>query len=426
MLRSYRRNDNFNQGDFRKLFTLDTPHTGSPLADLLVSLRGGPGGAAFLLLAIALDKPIHLGAIDDLRNHSPAISEITATPVPSHALVGVGGSDVLEAIPGELGDLYRIVTFFIGVRGDELFEEGQHDAIVGRRSQEGGLSPNAYTVIGGGDGIHVPAGPLGPGNTASPIYSDRLFELIDTPATDIQFEEFPPPASLRVGEERPQWVPAIRGVAEGTLAITSPADQTVVEPGELLPIVVEPSAGLELTELLVVLPGEAVKDTPPFDLQVTIPETLLGPIELLAAGKTAAGEIVLSEPITLVVQPQAVVEAVRIEPRAPVLRGLGAKLDLSLLASYSDGVTRDITDVDSGVELASSDRAIVAVSGGTLTSRALGAGLEQRGARRNEHLSAARPRGTSLPESQCRDCRNRVDQPISRRGVPRLLLRGTR
>ena len=129
-----------------RLYTLNTPHLGSPLANLLVELRDNLSPLKRFLLILAAEresgKPINRGAIDDLAVGSDALAAIPDTRVLSHALVGIGGSqwaaETLKDAPGLIGDVYRIVDFLSGP-GD-LFEGVQHDLVVGRDSQIGGLS----------------------------------------------------------------------------------------------------------------------------------------------------------------------------------------------------------------------------------------------------------------------------------------------
>ncbi len=188
---TYKSNENFFSGDVHKLITLDSPHRGSPLASWLVQLRDHPiAGVVARGAAERLKMPIG-GALDDLSSGSPALLAIPAAPVPAHALVGVGGSDVLTLAPGALGAFYTAMLFF--TPGNTIWQGGQHDFVVGRQSQEGGLPPAATTVIGGLDGIHTR-------NTASSVYSNRLEELLNTDGTADTFAELP--GGRRAGRHR--------------------------------------------------------------------------------------------------------------------------------------------------------------------------------------------------------------------------------
>ncbi len=372
--RNHRRVDNFYSGDVNKFFTLDTPHTGSPLANLLQSIWTTPlVGFVAARLFEAMDLVIDQGAIEDLSVGSTAIAGIEETGVPTHAVVGVGGSELFPQVTPILTQLAFLVDLFSTTGIDDLYAGLEHDVIVARESQEGGATAPAYTVVGGGDGIHIGGGSI-PGNTGSIVYSELLSALIDTPATSPLFSNFPAPSSLRAPDlSRTPFESAVRGIADGTLVITFPEDGTIVEPGQTVTVTVAPSVGLELAEVVVVLPGTAARVVGGLDLEVVVPERSVGPVNVLAAGKTPAGDLVLSAPTTLYVQPGAGLEAIRIEPQRPILVGVGSSLDLVVEGSYADEVVRDISSPATGTEYLLSDPAVLRLSGSRIEALSEGA-----------------------------------------------------
>ncbi len=371
--RNYRRVTNFFEGDIRKLFTLDTPHSGSPLANLLVAIRETPILGSLAAGIVRENYSIDPGAVDDLSVGSPAIAEIQRTSVPGHALVGVGGSQLLPSLNPPLKLLSVVVDFFSDTGLEDLFQGVEHDVVVPRESQEGGAIAPAYTVVGGDDGIHIGGGSI-VGNTGSIVYSEILTELIDTPATSPFFWNFPAPSTLRVSPPTRNAFPiSARGLAQGALSITFPEDQSLVQPGQILSIAVLPSEGLEIAELMVVLANTAASTEGALEIEVTVPEELIGPIEVRAVGKTPEGDVVLSDRITLTVEPTSSLEAVRLHPRRPILFGKGQTLELSLEGSFADGVTRDLTDPVLGTEYLVSDPTVLEVSGSTVNALSVGA-----------------------------------------------------
>lgn len=71
----YRKDKNYGVGDFNKLITVDSPHTGSPWANLVWSAWNDAGVRdAFATL---LGTPTDLGALEDLRTgtDNPALVE---------------------------------------------------------------------------------------------------------------------------------------------------------------------------------------------------------------------------------------------------------------------------------------------------------------------------------------------------------------
>lgn len=147
------RNSNFGKGDVHKLITLDTPHFGAPLASwLLVAVNQFDWLDTVLKLAGVCAT---CGAVRDLQPSSSELRKLAPAPVPAHAIVGTGGSDLLQAAV----DLSIVASFespffrqlialfsFIGIPGSVFPPNQQHDFLVGRLSQEGGLSTGSdYT-----------------------------------------------------------------------------------------------------------------------------------------------------------------------------------------------------------------------------------------------------------------------------------------
>ncbi len=370
-LSDYERNDNFNSGDLRKLFTMDSPHTGSPLGDLLIFLRELPFGIGNFIAGKARDfgHPIDEGAIDDLAKHSLAIDAIQASPVPAHALVGIGGSDALELIPGKIGAFFIVINFFAATTGSELFEGLQHDAVVGRLSQEGGMPDEAVTLFGGGDGIHIGNGdPDGiiPGNTGSRLYSDRLIELLDTPVSDGAFSMFPAPAPLPIVEKKILDAASARlenARFSGTgLEISAPAPGTVVIPGGTVEVTVEVLPGFVVDEVLLVGPGlSAIDAQAPFTLDLQLPPELVGTFSISAVGSNSLDEFFESDPLELQAEPASMLIGLEIQPMDPILFEVGTTLQAAVLGIYDDDILRDLTS-DPDTVFVSLDEEIVTIS----------------------------------------------------------------
>ena len=361
-LPSYRRGENFNEGDFHRLFTLNTPHTGSPLANLLQALANHPVPPTRALIRRsfrAIDRPIDQGAIDDLAKGSAALGRIQPTPVPAHAFVGVGGSDLQ-------GPIYALIDMFGDKTG--LFGSLQHDLIVGRDSQEGGMPPRALTVVTGLESLHFNA-------TGSVTYSSGLTGLLNVAPDDSPFAEFPAPSSLllfRPAVETAVFRPltgAIESSLDG-LTLAGPAPGSVVAPGETVLLTVTPDSDLPVTKVLVAGPDLVVTDDlAPFQFDLTIPEEAAGRFDLFAVGTDGEGAFFGSNDYFLQVDPPADLLALTTLPRDPVLLGPGAGQGLTVLGEFADGATRNVTDPLAGTTFESDDPAVVTVStDGVLTA----------------------------------------------------------
>ncbi|MEM8961246.1 MAG: alpha/beta fold hydrolase [Acidobacteriota bacterium] len=344
---------NLGQGDFRKILTVDTPHVGSLLALFLALLQlNDPVTAELVEQAFLLVNDqyfIDEGAIFDLAFGSQTIAAVQTSPVPAHALIGVGGSDLLAEIAGPYGDLYRIILFFDSITGAELFDGAQHDAVVRKLSQQGGLPDEATSIFGGGHGLHVgfggPSSPF-PGAPASPLYSDRLAELLDTPVDDPAFAFFPPPSTV-VPMAGPSVAararPSLRVRGNG-LVIDSPPAGAMVTPGAPITVTVSPTDGVTVDRVLLIGPTVSMEDdAAPFVFELDLPAELIGEVTFKALGRNGMDEIFESEPVTWIAEPAEALLSLDLRPDQPFLYGGGDSLALEVLGTYTDGVVRDLT-----------------------------------------------------------------------------------
>src|SRR5205085_12302812 len=127
--------------------TLDTPHFGSPCANVLLALRNSTGTGRIIYQGLRRFMDLDGGAIDDLKVGSDSLGNIGPAKVPSYAIVGTGGSDfIMESYPIEAfisNQMLRVLAFVarLSVRDylDYLFGGELHDLFVSERSQLGGL-----------------------------------------------------------------------------------------------------------------------------------------------------------------------------------------------------------------------------------------------------------------------------------------------
>lgn len=364
-----------------RLYTLNTPHLGSPFANLLVELRDNlsPFKRSLLILATELSgKPINRGAIDDLAVGSDALAAIPDTRVLSHALVGIGGSEwmaeTLRNSPGPVGDVYRALDFLTG--SSDLFEGVQHDLLVGRNSQIGGLPLGTFTVFDGPDSRHTNV-------IKSPEHSERLFcpvdsngnflctngagsDLINAEGTG-QFAFFPSPSSVQSAGIVPPRnnTTDTRGgeLIEGGLAISSPANGQVVVGGSSITVTVESVAPFEAQRVMLLSEFDvSVLEQGPFEFEFTVPEDHVGALPLSAMGEDAAGNFATTDPVDAMVEAPASLVAIDVSPEAVFLNGFDDRRNLGVTGQYDDGISRALTDPSTGTVYTSFDPSIVTVS----------------------------------------------------------------
>ncbi len=187
----------------RKFITVDTPHSGSELANIgkrlgVVQVITGVYGALERLYALnGLSLNDSGGAFNDLAINSAAYKRLNEGPpptVPSHAIVGdalASGQKMesdqlkmlwrlIESIPHiqtshgiSLGEIYNIPWY------DRQMLEEPHDYVVGFTSQSGGLS-----------GSHISVLPVPDHNGASLLDEPNVLERIeDLLSQDLEITE---------------------------------------------------------------------------------------------------------------------------------------------------------------------------------------------------------------------------------------------
>lgn len=360
-----------------RLFSLNSPHLGSPLANFLLELRDSGSLVRRLLLLRfleAIGKPIDRGAIDDLAVGSAALMAIPETPVPSHALVGVGGTqwaaETLRDAPGLIGDVYRLTDFLSGA--SDLYEHLQHDLVVTRASQIGGLPAGVFTVFDGLGSIHAQV-------TENEEYSDRLFCRRDVnslicpngPGSDLinaqgtgRYGFFPAPASVSSSTLRkqrpPRQDPGEPALIEGGVQVVSPGAGQAVSGGETLRVVVESVPPFEATRIMLLSEvGVQVLDAPPFEFSLPIPADLVGTLESAAAGENAAGDYAISEAAAVTVESKAALMQIELSPGTVFLKGFDDRRQLTVLGTFDDDVIRDLSEPSTGTTYTTSDRTML-------------------------------------------------------------------
>lgn len=193
------RNNNYNMGDVHRLITLDTPHAGASLANLIVSLNanslvatvgsylwadfasGIVGEVAFGGAGVVND-----GAICDLSENSPALQGLNGgTNVPSQVVTGIGGIAGTPSSPAAyFSPVEGALTYKLPLIHSFLFPQNvvngfrflqQNDQIVSLTSQQ--------ALAGGGGSyetnyIHTTV------ETEVDV-ANQTFALLDGPSSDL-------------------------------------------------------------------------------------------------------------------------------------------------------------------------------------------------------------------------------------------------
>ncbi len=383
----YERADNLGKGDVHKLITLDTPHLGSPLADWLVDGTGKQTWLGFLVAA-ATGNCMECGAVEDLRTDSGILLGLPAAEVPAHAIVGTGGSDLIEAAaldvledypPTKPAAVLLEILQDLNIIGKIFPPQLQHDLIVGRKSQEGGLATDSppTSVIGFEPS---PLGlPLSWGIHITVNWEERTDEivrgLLDTRLRGPLFAQDGFPGRASLGGSPALAVRAAPGLmaGEGSLSIASPLAGGVVTAGESMTVRVV-ADGFQPVSVLIVCRGDVrLVSEPPFEGELIVPGEAAGEIPILAAGLDAEGKVVLSKETRVRVAVASPMTGLIARPDSLVVFAYASAGQVAVIGTFEDGVERDLSASVTGTTYTVADPSIAGVDAeGMVTGRRMG------------------------------------------------------
>lgn len=300
LTRVYQQSGFFGQ-NIARIVTLNSPHSGSQLADLLLDTNFVRSETLRTWLN-RFGKNPNGGAIDNLRVEGPIINNFlnggnqSINPLPSHAVI------TLFDCPVPTGFFQRLSlcgAFQTVVNLNDLFNNEQHDMIVAQSSQQGGLALGASTTVVGMNHMDSP-------ENASVITT--TLNLLREPVNSALFSTagFNPPVLDYVTP--PQFAPPVASGEKSlaTLTINTPADSLSFAPGSTFPVSVSGSADIVEINVSVSYAVDslyfAIQTGNSFSASFMV-DSVSGERKLVAMGKTATGEILLDS-ITFFVCPE--------------------------------------------------------------------------------------------------------------------------
>ena len=393
----YRRPDNFNEGDVYRIVTLDSPHCGTPIADVLAYLRDrcAQYGLSCWSNSTPQDTPqltwcrllkfiecvvtkhtdgFSAGAVDDLRSHSAIVTSLSDTEVPSHAIVGdmtVAGASMglNEQMLGGMVPLLWSGVFDTPCPFStaSLFCNQGHDGLVNVLSQRDGMPSGAVSTQ-----------PVSHTSATESEFAPLVRILLGTrkdystwaylPANSIVNTCLPPspPASTASDAiaSTSAGGPGTTGynISSVEISLLSPSVGSPLTPGQLVPVSLSVTG--DVTNPAVVVIGDGLFqriETPPYSFTWSIPADAIDQVRFVAFVEGVSGpEAVLGPiefPITLTQSPTSL----EVLPGFLSLDGPGDSASLLVLAKYPDSVERDLTLGSRGTTYSSLDPGIVSV-----------------------------------------------------------------
>lgn len=342
--------------NIHKLITINTPHSGSPLANIVEAqgdifkwvVKKGAGDPTKGALG---DLSLGKAPIDSLLNGP----DLNKNIVPSHAIhsttdLPIQGEivwDVLRSIDITI-PIISIRQYASGIFGcsyflglNNCFEKmynGKHDLIVSDESQIGGLSSNAETYFEGYSHMEV--------YQNLPAIS-KVFELLRAKTTsgDFSFDGFHP---ARLRWDQSLGTQPARKMAE-TLQIESPGYGETFSRGDSVHIQIDASGNIARMMLLIGYEnkiGTAVLESPDNVFRFKIPEDVLERMNYKVFGFTSTGDVFTdSSYITINPDPSIVLDSIKIKTNQndDLKITIEDSISISIMGYYSDGIERELT-----------------------------------------------------------------------------------
>jgi len=367
------RDDNYRAGDIHKLITLDSPHFGSAAADTLESLRTSflnidlPEYDFIAALMLGGGWDITGGAVEDLATTSQATRSLPATDIPSHAIVGAPPFTAL-CLPESF-----IKPLLIGMGLDGFALGAEHDGLVARSSQEGGLPSRAVdTPVRTSDGCHTH-------NTSSPAYSERAITLLNTPITDqLTFGHFPRQSgsgtvtrATNVGgrsalAEQPLNDPIIHGHLHLNLVTTGSGAGSVIKTSV--------QTADEVTSVIYIAHDTVATSSvgPDYAAELTVPAGALGTLSVQAFAIGPGKTYYDSDRVDVALASPGMPQELTVTPTRVQMARVGETRQISIAAMYPDSVWRDVTGNQQAMYASSAPEVASVSAAGLVVARGVG------------------------------------------------------
>ena len=292
--------------DVHKLITINTPHSGSQAANLLLNLTTCEGVAANAAVAYWLfvsypGATVWDGAVSDLKVNSQAIQSLNGTGlnagiVPSHAIITEYDPSFFVDLASSFLSAYIASSLPCGVNTaggflNHLFYNEPNDLIVSIPSQTGGLTSQYITRFF--DQAHV-------GSAKDPLVIANVRNLLTiNPANSNIFSQtgFSPADLSNNTHYRVTGDSASYRVQEGSMNILSPNSGQGLNPGDTIHVSFNSNNGITRTILQAFASGSStifIKDTmlSAGIIDYLIPMDAFGKIGIILIGYNASGTFI--------------------------------------------------------------------------------------------------------------------------------------
>lgn len=377
----YLSESNFSAGDLHKLLTLNTPHWGSPLANLGVSLAQNQTLRSFVA-QLPFELELDGGALLDLSEGSAALAQLGPTPspnlgqirVPTHAVGSSGGTTLAAGaqltlqvlsmlVPQARGlkILIKIAELAMDPATPSPFRGNDHDLVVTTPSQLGGVAAAATREFSEVETVHMGIGPIA-GVTKSPLVAAHISQMLNESVHSAWFAPRIDAPNLMP----PFWAPTphMPPMALGGLALTAPGTGASIAPGQPVALALAPTGGATITQAFFFGPDGVVAQVsqPPFQATLATSATEGVSVSFAAAARMSDGTLAFTAlPLTIPVTAAAALNGIAFALEEVELDDMGGLFSLPLLGAYADGVERSVYG-QAGLQLSVSSPGVVAIT----------------------------------------------------------------
>lgn len=230
--RLYLQDDRYYRSGLHKLITINTPHSGSQIANFLLSHQSSAEicDIAIPTIMSGVSGACQLGAVEDLKVDGPGIMQLlngenrNKRVVPSHAIAKVSKSIQLpdENFIWKVLQIHPVLGFNMTLLSlltkPEKFYQGENDLIVSKTSQLGGLGACTTTITGQ---IHL-------GSPANEEVIQRVVELLSESAgSDVFSKGFFPAQIAYRSPLREMKIMGVESVSS-QVSITEPSNGSAI------------------------------------------------------------------------------------------------------------------------------------------------------------------------------------------------------
>lgn len=380
----FKRVDNYHQGDIHKLTTVNTPHYGSTISDLLVLPDGQLTKAGRAAQWWESERCIGCGAVRDLGSRSVMTEAIKAVsvPMPVHAFWGDGES----VTPNH--EYTKEKLLIAGICGMTLqtVMSGDSDAVVPVVSQRAGLPPASSTLHQAAEGLHWPTVnefPFGQANS-------HAINLLNTSVNDAAFSNgFPayngflpptPPCDIT----QLVIVPSARATESGQagldgIEITTPTPGLLYNGGDIVTVTVGLLGAYnpDTVYFSMLLEGRlnvtvVQLDSPPFQVDFVLPNDHVGMVEFSAIAVDSSQVVALAQNIAGTLDTTAVLTGISILQPTVNLPAFSDTARATVVGAYNDGVSRVLRSTSGTVYSVVDSTIAIVDSAGVITAIGLG------------------------------------------------------